>query len=104
MPCNCWLTHSSLPWSQQCITDPGGSGSQVEVPICYSYCMSAEMACGSNGALAQAACQRAVLGGRVAPDRPDVTCISCAARAAARTLLTALLCVWVAVLELDSLQ
>ncbi len=44
----------------QCITDPGGSGSLVERPICYSYCMSAEMACGSNSKLAAATCAKAV--------------------------------------------
>jgi len=84
------LTHVCVD-AQQCIADPGGSGSQVELPICYSYCLSAELACGANAALAEASCQRAVTGGRVAPDRPDVQCVSCAARIAMRALLAALI-------------
>ena len=59
----------------------------MEQPICYSTCIAAELACGGNSQLATFACDKALAAGRVAPDRPDVTCLSCSS---ARKLTTAL--------------
>ena len=56
----------------QCVLDPGGSGSFVERPICYSYCISAELACGGNSELATSTCNKAVTV-RLAPLRQQLS-------------------------------
>ena len=85
-----YLCDLSFP---QCVVDPSGSTDIMEQPLCYSYCMSAELACGADAKLANTVCQKAVDAGRVSPDRPDVVCKSCgtAARASAVALALALL-------------
>jgi hypothetical protein len=82
----------------------------VELPVCWAYCLQSELACG-GAALASQACTKGVAvrvrqraggrccrpaltprvtlprrpqthkAGRVAPDRPDVQCMSCAGSA-----------------------
>ena len=74
-------------------------GVYVELPVCWSYCMQSEMAC-TSASVATKACTMGVKAragwtstralrrpdafsvvpqaGRVAPDRPDVRCMSCA--------------------------
>ena len=83
----------------------------MELPTCWSYCLASELACVGSADLAQKACAVGVavrsgawachrrasaltrappLGcqaGRVAPDRPDVRCMSCASRAERALLL-----------------
>lgn len=72
-------------------------GLYVELPVCWSYCLQSEMAC-TSASVATKACTMGVKActlaasthlrrltlvcllqaGRVAPDRPDVRCMSCA--------------------------
>ena len=62
--------------------DTENPGSYVELPLCYDYCVNAHTSCSGDPTFSAIACDKAVALGRVAPPRPDVTCVSAAARLA----------------------
>ncbi|GHP10374.1 hypothetical protein PPROV_000910500 [Pycnococcus provasolii] len=45
-----------------------------EIPLCWGFCVSSEMACLADGNAAALACMKLVEIGRVAPDRPGIIC------------------------------
>ena len=93
-----YLCDLSFP---QCVSDPtpgSTAGLLVEQPLCYAYCLSAELACGGNSEVAQMACDKAVAAGRVAPGRADVLCKSCAALSRARATLLLAAAAWLCTL------
>ena len=45
-----------------------------EIPLCWDFCLSSEMACLADGNAAALACQKLVDTGRVAPDRGGIKC------------------------------
>lgn len=76
----------------RCEEDTENPGSYVELPLCYDYCVNAHTSCSGDPTFSAIACDKAVALGRVAPPRPDVTCVSAAARlakAAAKAVLAA---------------
>jgi hypothetical protein len=60
----------------RCEEDTDNLGSFLELPLCFDYCVNAHMACIGDDLLSRAACDKAVVLGRVAPPRGDVTCVS----------------------------
>lgn len=76
----------------RCEEDTENPGSYIELPLCYDYCVNAHTSCSGDPTFSAVACDKAVALGRVAPPRPDVTCVSAAARlakAAAKAVLAA---------------
>ena len=71
----------------RCEEDTDNLGSFLELPLCFDYCVNAHMACIGDSLLSQAACDKAVVLGRVAPPRADVTCVS-----GARSLGASMVC------------
>ena len=74
----------------RCEEDTDDLGSFLELPLCFDYCVNAHMACIGDQLLSQAACDKAVVQGRVAPPRADVTCVSCGVRMLGVSLVYAL--------------
>jgi hypothetical protein len=76
----------------RCEEDTENPGSYIELPLCYDYCVNAHTSCSGDATFGAIACDKAVALGRVAPPRPDVTCVSAAAKmakAAANAILAA---------------
>ena len=73
--------YACLAGFPRCEEDADNPGVYVELPLCFDYCVNAHMSCSGDAILSQAACDKAVVVGRVAPPRPDITCVSRAARA-----------------------
>ena len=74
-------TYLCLLGFPRCEEDSQNPGSYFELPLCYDYCVNAHIACAQTQNKAQIACDQAVLRGRVAPPRKDVTCVSFTMRA-----------------------
>ncbi len=73
--------YACLAGFPRCEEDADNPGVYVELPLCFDYCVNAHMSCSGDAILSQAACDKAVVVGRVAPPRPDITCVSGAERA-----------------------
>ena len=73
--------YACLAGFPRCEEDADNPGVYVELPLCFDYCVNAHMSCSGDAILSQAACDKAVVVGRVAPPRPDITCVSRAERA-----------------------
>tara|TARA_B100001142_G_C14019208_1_gene533689 strand:+ start:54 stop:503 length:450 start_codon:yes stop_codon:yes gene_type:complete len=74
----------------QCEEDLDNPGTFIELPLCFDYCVASHQACIGDMEKSIAACDKAVFTGRVAPNRPDVTCVAAGMRVTVGLLCAAM--------------